>query len=443
MLKFLIYIFLSLLLVSPDETEKKCRDRSRPISTENRDFYELVDAILHQNLTLQCHYCNENDDSQPKNWYKIDKVGLGEAREVQLSMENEMELNRIWINTDHSLNINNFSETDTGLYYCREFEQPEIDEKYNYLVDLVFERNVTELESGNLTDWAKYHEEHFTPINKLFAESEGKEFVHLREHLKVSLEAISHWDPWGMCEVCGRANGEGVRKKRGRCRIKLTRTSRENSTSNPDELFFLNANEVSCRSMKLGKMFPGMSNLTKIVPDFIQQEKCEGTCNPDAEGVNKGWKVGKTKGFKYRKTFVLPEKSHLTLVCPESTLENTVTWRKRGKALVPGDSGNPHLVVDTFNTLYLLDVTESEEGNYTCQVDDIRMQQVTVHVFSKSRLLTQELVRHLNYLGFVLSLTIPCYCAGLIVTWSRRRNFKSYEELLKENPEEDEFEGLL
>nr|XP_023028834.1 uncharacterized protein LOC111517004 [Leptinotarsa decemlineata] len=207
--------------------------------------------------------------------------------------------------------------------------------------------------------------------------------------------------------------------------------------------FFLNANEVSCRSMKLGKMFPGMSNLTKIVPDFIQQEKCEGTCNPDAEGVNKGWKVGKTKGFKYRKTFVLPEKSHLTLVCPESTLENTVTWRKRGKALVPGDSGNPHLVVDTFNTLYLLDVTESEEGNYTCQVDDIRMQQVTVHVFSKSRLLTQELVRHLNYLGFVLSLTIPCYCAGLIVTWSRRRNFKSYEELLKENPEEDEFEGLL
>lgn len=37
----------------------------------------------------------------------------------------------------------------------------------------------------------------------------------------------------------------------------------------------------------------------------------------DAEGVNKGWKTGKSKGFKYRKIIVLDEGSHLTLICPE------------------------------------------------------------------------------------------------------------------------------
>lgn len=85
-------------------------------------------------------------------------------------------------------------------------------------------------------------------------------------------------------------------------------------------------------------MLLGISNLTKIVPDFVQLEKCEGICNPDKDGENAGWKVGKSKGFKYRKTFVLLENSHLTLVCPESTLENKVTWQKRGKTLKPGDA---------------------------------------------------------------------------------------------------------
>lgn len=89
----------------------------------------------------------------------------------------------------------------------------------------------------------------------------------------------------------------------------------------------------------------GISNLTKVIPDFVEQEKCDGICNPDAEGANAGWKVGKSKGFKYRKTFVLGEASHLTLICPESTLDNKVIWRKRGKILKAGDTSDPHLVI--------------------------------------------------------------------------------------------------
>lgn len=37
----------------------------------------------------------------------------------------------------------------------------------------------------------------------------------------------------------------------------------------------------------------------------------------DAEGLGKGWKTGKSKEFKYKKTIVLAQNAHLTIVCPE------------------------------------------------------------------------------------------------------------------------------
>lgn len=71
-------------------------------------------------------------------------------------------------------------------------------------------------------------------------------------------------------------------------------------------------------------------------------------------------------------------------------------WKRNGRVLKPGegvDSENPNeeprITVDTFNTLYLTEVMDSEEGNYTCEVDGVRMQQVRVFVVSKSKLLTQ------------------------------------------------------
>lgn len=71
-------------------------------------------------------------------------------------------------------------------------------------------------------------------------------------------------------------------------------------------------------------------------------------------------------------------------------------WKKNGKVLSAGESvepekpnEEPRITVDTFNTLYLTAVMRSEEGNYTCEVDGIRMQQVRVFVVSKSKLLTQ------------------------------------------------------
>lgn len=108
----------------------------------------------------------------------------------------------------------------------------------------------------------------------MFEESKGEEFVYVREHLKLSLEVISQWEPWGICQICGRAKDDGLRKKRGYCRIKLTANSDEKEAirsgggpdkkKDHDEVYLLHANAVSCRSARLGNVLPGQYILSNF-----------------------------------------------------------------------------------------------------------------------------------------------------------------------------------
>lgn len=123
--------------------EDECRERDRPISSAKGDSYTIIDAKLFQEVVLQCHYCNEEDNSQPRNWYKIDNLGLGEPHELELSMENDLDLNRVRVNTDHTLIIKNFSDSDRGLYICEALQRDEKREDFAFLVDAVYDLNVT------------------------------------------------------------------------------------------------------------------------------------------------------------------------------------------------------------------------------------------------------------------------------------------------------------
>lgn len=88
---------------------------------------------------------------------------------------------------------------------------------------MVADENVTiDMETGNMTMWTEYHDNYFLPINNMFSSSNGEEFAFVRNELKLKMELITSWDPWGICEVCGRPNAKGIRRKTGFCRIKLT-----------------------------------------------------------------------------------------------------------------------------------------------------------------------------------------------------------------------------
>ncbi|XP_060517121.1 uncharacterized protein LOC132696357 [Cylas formicarius] len=448
----LINTYLALLLTTSLECyeqeqieTKECRERERLVTSDKDDLYALVDAIERQRLILRCRFCNEAHDGRPKNWYKIPQLGISEPYEVQADTYNDVAMNRIKINYKNSLIFENFTREDVGFYYCVNFEDQTNREKFNYLVDIVFQDEIAAMEKGNITAWAKYQTDYLKPINKLLQSSKSPEIVKIRGLFKLHLELITQWSTWSMCQVCGRPQGQGIRRKTGKCKIKITPSTNAINLTLPDDIYLFNAPAISCRSQRLHHLFPGFSNLTRIIPDFVLQERCDGICSPDAEGIGKGWKVGKGKGYKYRKTSVLQENSHLTFVCPESTLDNRVVWKKNGKVLKKGDNSYPHVMVDTFSTLYLIEVTRSDAGNYTCEVDDIRMQQIVVFVHSKTKLLTGELVRYMVYLGFILFLSSFCYCAGLVVTCQRRHTFKSYRDLKEQEPDhkKQEYESLI
>lgn len=77
----------------------------------------------------------ENDDQQPKMWYKATNPRIMSGEEVKLDMNNNLTLSRILINTHHTLIFHNITYNDSGLYYCRGLEEQEAEFKYNFLLD--------------------------------------------------------------------------------------------------------------------------------------------------------------------------------------------------------------------------------------------------------------------------------------------------------------------
>ena len=57
----------------------------------------------------------------------------------------------------------------------------------------------------------------------------------------------------------------------------------------------------------------------------------------------------------------------------------------------------PRIYVDSFNTLYLFEVTDKESGNFTCFVNGSRMQEVNVVVLTRSLFFTKGTILKKNY----------------------------------------------
>jgi hypothetical protein len=67
-------------------------------------------------------------------------------------------------------------------------------------------------------------------------------------------------------------------------------------------------------------------------------------------------------------------------------LDDVVTWLKDGELIMPNAmKGDPHIMVDKFSILYLVEVTQTNEGNYTCFVGNTYMLEVMVHVTSQTQ----------------------------------------------------------
>ncbi|XP_028160695.1 uncharacterized protein LOC114353072 [Ostrinia furnacalis] len=126
----------------------------------------------------------------------------------------------------------------------------------------------------------------------------------------------------------------------------------------------------------------------------------------------------------------IAENGHCTLSCSESPFGCKIDWYKDMKLLNTSYRNNmadkreePHITIDLFDTLYILHATKNEEGNYTCTIDNVKAREYSIKVVSMAKMLNQDFIRYSIYLGFILSLTFTCYCAGLCVAWHRRTSF--------------------
>ncbi|KZC07461.1 hypothetical protein WN55_08232 [Dufourea novaeangliae] len=338
---------------------------------------------------MECRFCNDKEEKQTMIWYYQDRYRENSEKVVQLGMDNNISYNRIYTTPALSLVIKHLDVTDAGIYLCHGLEGQETENKFNYRIEPVFkDHSVVHTERGNITEWERYREIYLGTITTRFAVSQMSELADIRD-VGITLHVISEWASWSLCERC--IGNRGYKTSVGKCRLKrLINATIANNSDSSIVKFFRRSPLLPCKSILLEHEFPGVSTAVKHLPDFILEERCK-----KCVGRKK-----KTRKYRYVKRFVLTEGAYLTVVCPESSLETQVSWKKDSITLEKGVRRSfrkldptARVVVDAFGTLYLIDVSIHEGGNYTCSINNVNVMQLKVIIVPKSRLLTRGLLR--------------------------------------------------
>ncbi|XP_067009489.1 uncharacterized protein [Anabrus simplex] len=339
-------------------------------------------------------------------------------------MGTNISLNRVHVQPDHTLVIQNITKNDTAIYFCHGIFGQEMQFKYNYLIDPVMNTSVSPL-VGNLNDWKEYHENYLMPLNGLIQVLMSPTFAVLYNPIRVQLKARTEWEIWGPCVACNRPQGE--RRRVGKCRLKVSAPKFKNvsiykSDKHTQEIL-RGISQLSCQSYLVAELFPKISMVTRMVPQFIHVEYCVGFCKPGALHDTSEEVLPLMK----RENLVLIKGSQTTLVCPKARAQTVVTWLKNGVMINPEigqhDSDSARVVVDVFGSLILRRVTHKEEGNYTCYINNVKIKETIVWVFSQSQLISAESLRHMAYLGLIFALLFVCYCGGVAIACSKRHTF--------------------
>lgn len=110
-----------------------------------------------------------------------------------------------------------------------------------------------------------------------------------------------------------------------------------------------------------------------------------------------------------------------------------MTWRKDGLLLTDSNTNDNDDVrsgaeLDSFGTLYLVELSIGDSGNYTCYIDGNRIQEVLVAIRKSSVFESKAYVRHLYYLYYVLALYFVVFSARIFYAFLNRHNFVKITE---------------
>ncbi|CAH0397545.1 unnamed protein product [Chilo suppressalis] len=180
---------------------------------------------------------------------------------------------------------------------------------------------------------------------------------------------------------------------------------------------------ISCRSEKIYETCPLLSKIIRQIPDYEMTSTC--LLKSSSNSTKTTASYDDINGTLVQ----MAENGHIALTCTVGGTSPRIKWYKDNNLLNNSYRNNmankeePHLTIDIYNTLYILRATRGEEGNYYCTMNNIKIRKYTIKIVSMAKIHNQDFIRYSIYLGFILSLTFTCYCAGLCVAWHRRGSF--------------------
>ncbi|XP_075972103.1 uncharacterized protein LOC142973955 isoform X2 [Anticarsia gemmatalis] len=400
----MVIIFVNLLkIIFLGESAEitTCYDNCSSLySTLDYNRPRVVEVLNGSTVHLLCRYCNAEEDYNPKLWFyrpRGKRFGNITVKEIQPNSNN---IDKVCISLSHTLTLHDFNSCISGIYICRSYEKKKEDIIFTYVLD---------------------DEEPYNRFKKTY---------------NIILNVYTVWENWSDCrEIDG--HQKGIRKKLGRCRIgSVTSVSEitKHNSSNTVISYFTDGYDVPCRSEKLAELIPAISKVIRNIPVFELKEVCIISQKPGKH------RQTLQKNNKLKITQQVMENSHVILKCNEVLPNSDLKWfkdktllRSLYRNILNKREDEPHISIDANNSLHILHITKNEEGNYTCSMNGKQIKQIEVRVVSKSKLLNQEFIRYSIYLGFVLSITMTCYCAGLCVAWHRRASFADPLNLYKRN----------
>nr|XP_049697155.1 uncharacterized protein LOC110371767 [Helicoverpa armigera] len=398
---------------------------------ENNSVFEMakrrpriIDVVTGYSVNLLCNFCKAKEDYYPKLWFYGPRIQKSRSNILTEIPVNDIGT-KLLITPFHKLTIYDFNEKYSGIYICKSPEFMEEGNAFMYIIEGIFKVDVSP-KLGTFGQWAEYKRNYFDPLNKQLETSEEALFQSLRDS-NTTFKLITIWDNWGDCKEFD--HQKGVRKRLGRCRLQpiainttFENLAKDTFANNKTISYLTDGYDIPCRSLQLNKMHPELSKIVRYIPEYEAQELCHYTKRAAKTKLNKD---------KRKITKLVEENSHVTLLCSDIFPSTELQWLKDTKVLnslfrnnvLSKNEDEPHISLDANNSLHILHIRKNEEGNYSCTVNGKKIQEFEVRVVSKSKLLNQEFIRYSIYLGFVLSLSMACYCAGVCVAWHRRSSF--------------------
>ncbi|XP_014241132.1 uncharacterized protein LOC106661905 isoform X2 [Cimex lectularius] len=400
-----------------------CKEKSKHLSSRKNNLLpQTVPIPLFSKLILSCHFCKEEDDTSPKVWFKRSRFSSNAFEEVQLGMHYRLPDNRVFVTPHHSLVINNVTRDDEGIYYCYRNYTEDVKVTFNYMVDVI-DPNVSAVRSSAI-NWPKFEQRYYSEINSEFRNNHG-EFELLR-NLGFTVKAQGIWGKWLPCQGCTQ-----TRKRIAECHLFLRLKGRKHNlkylfgqfnhgtTLKPEVKITPRENELP-EDQASDAHFTSVAKEDKKlkgISDFVIHETCYAPCR---------FSSGANFLPKYKNTITLQEGEHITLKCPEASLKNEVVWRRDGLTMFK-NSDQGHVSIDAFSNLCIVSANKQDEGNYTCYIDNKKIQEIIIYITVRSKLTQEAFVRHMQYLGFIFLFSIIFYIAGVIIACSRKSEFRELE----------------